>query len=225
MGLETLDGFRDSISLALGEKRQGNERLDRWVNDGQIELFAELDIQGRRTCATTSTVVDQQEYDTPTDFLATLVLKNTTTKKRLIKTAIENFLLLDDTLKGSPTRYARVDNILFTHPIPNVIEALQMFYIKEPAIMVLGTDLSELPAVYDRVIHLLALRNALIDLKDNDRATFIFQVGVNKLAKIPVEEWLEGQVPQEGVAIARSFRDLQRDPRQGFDDRFLGRVL
>jgi hypothetical protein len=36
---------------------------------------------------------------------------------------------------------------------------------------------------------------------------------------------LEAQNPQEGVQIARSFRDLQRDSRQGVDENFPGRVL
>lgn len=225
MGLETLTEFRDGINLALGEKRQGNERLDQWVNDAVIELFGELDITGRRQGATADTVIEQREYDVPTDLLAMLVLRNVTTRKRMIKTSIENFLLLDETTEGSPTRYTRVGAFISVHPLPNVVEVLELFFIKEPPVLALPTDTSGLPSMYDRVIHMIGLRNALIDLEENDRATFIFQAAENKLRKLPTEEWLEGQNPQEGIAIARSFRDLQDDPRLAVDETFRGRVL
>lgn len=225
VGLKTLEQFRDDVNLALGEKRQGNERLDQWINDAHIELFGMLDLQGRRTCGTSSTVIDQREYNVPLDLLATLVLKDTTNKKRLVRTAIENFESFDQTTVGDPTRYARVDDILHLFPLPNAVVTLQLFYIKEPAVFTLATDLSELPAMYDRIIHLIALRNALIDLEKNDRATFMFQIAQNKLRELPTEEWLESQNPQEGIQIARSFADLQRDPRQGSDEVFQGRIL
>ncbi len=225
MGVETLSGFRESVNHALGEKRQGNERLDRWINDAHVELFAELEIHGRRSCGTTSTVVDQREYNLPTDFVALLVLKNLTSKKRIIKTSLENFQLLSATTEGSPARYTRVGDLLSFHPLPNVIETVQMFYIREPNSLSAGTDVTELPAMYDRVIHLIGLRNALIDLQVDERATFVFQIAQNKLRALPSEDWLEAHNPQEGIQIARSFRDLQRDAREGLDENFSGRVL
>lgn len=225
MGLETLSGFRDSVNLALGDKRQGNERLDQWINEALIELFGELDIQGRRTCATAPTIIDQEEYSVPTDLLAVLVLRDITNKKRLIRTAIENFQLFDGTTKGNPTRYVRVDNLFHLFPIPDAVQTLEMFYIREPVVLSVATDTSGLPSMYDRVIHLIALRNALIDLEENDRATFIFQTAENKLRKLPTEEWLESQNPQEGIQIARSLQDLQEDARLGVDERFQGRIL
>ncbi len=225
MGLETLDNFRTSVNLALGEKRQGNERLDRWINDAQIELFAELDIQGRRTCATASTVADQREYNVPTDLIASLVLRDTTNKKRILRTSIENFELFDITTTGKPSRYTRVDDLFHIFPLADAVYNLQLFYIKQPAILTSGSSVSELPAMYDRVIHLIALRNALIDLEEDDRATFIFQIAQNKLRVLPTEEWLESQNPQEGIQIAQSLRDLQKDSRQGVDETFQGRIL
>ena len=225
MGLETLGEFRDGLNLALGEKRQGNERLDQWVNDSVTELFGVLDIQGRRQGATADTVIDQREYDVPIDLLAMLVLKNNTTKKRMIKTSIENFQLLDDTTVGSPTRYMRAGAFISVHPLPNVVEELELFFVKEPSPLTFPTDVSGLPSMYDRVIHLTSLRNALIDLEEAERSVLILQAAENHLRKLPTEEWLESQNPQEGIAIARSFRDLQDDPRQAVDETFRGRVL
>jgi len=225
VGLETLGGFRDGLNLALGDKRQGNERLDQWINDGVIELFGELDIQGRRQGATADTVIDQREYDVPVDLLAMLVLRITDVNKRLIKTSIENFEAFDKTTKGTPTHYTRVGAFISLFPLPEAVQELELFFIKEPPALALVTDTSGLPSMYDRVIHLISLRNALIDLEQNDRATFTFQIAENKLRKLPTEEWLESQNPQEGIAIARSFRDLQEDPRMGVDETFRGRVL
>ncbi len=225
MGLETLGGFRDSVNHALGERRQGNERLDQWINEAHVELFAELDLQGRRACGTTSTVIDQRTYDIPSTLIAVLVLLNTTTKKRLIRTSIENFQGLDQATTGSPTRYSRVDSLLYVHPLPNVVETVNLFYIKEPAPLALNADTSELATMFDRVIHLVALRNALIDLNETERATTVFQIAQNKMRALPTEEWLESKGPQEGIQIARSFADLQRDSRRGADEIFRGRFL
>ncbi len=225
MGLETLGEFRDGLNLALGEKRQGNERLDQWLNDGVTELFGILDIQGRRQGATADTVIDQREYDVPADLLAMLVLRNNTTRKRMIKTSVENFQLFDDTSEGSPTHYMRVGAFISVHPLPNVVEQLELFFVKEPSPLALVTDTSGLPSMYDRVIHLIGLRNALIDLEEAERSVLILQAAENHLRKLPSEEWLEGQNPAEGIAIARSFRDLQDDPRQAVDETFRGRVL
>ncbi len=225
MGLETLGNFRDGINLALGEKRQGNERLDQWVNDAVIELFGELDIQGRRQGATADTIIDQREYDVPSDLLAMLSLRINDVNKRLIKTSIENFELFDNTTTGTPTHYQRTGAFISLFPLPDAIQELQMFFIKEPPVLAATADTSGLPSMYDRMIHMISLRNALIDLEENDRATFIFQAAENKLRKLPTEEWLESQNPQEGIQIARSFEDLQRDPRMGADESFRGRVL
>jgi hypothetical protein len=225
VGLETLGGFRDGLNLALGEKRQGNERLDQWINDGVIELFGELDIQGRRQGATADTIADQRTYDVPLDLLAMLSLRINEVNKRLIKTSIENFESFDITTTGTPTHYQRAGAFISLFPLPDAIQTMQMFFIKEPPALSGVGDTSGLPSMYDRVIHLISLRNALIDLEENERATFTFQIAENKLRKLPTEEWLESQNPQEGIAIARTFQDLQRDPRQGADETFRGRVL
>ena len=225
MGLETLTEFRDGINLALGEKRQSNERLDQWVNDAIVELFGELDIAGRRQGATADLVIGQREYDVPTDLLAMLVLRITDINRRLIKTSVENFELFDETTTGSPTHYMRVGPFISVFPLPDAVKELKLFFIKEPATLALPADTSGLPSMYDRVIHMIGLRNALIDLEENERATFIFQAAENKLRKLPTEAWLESQNPQEGVQIARSFRDLQQDPRLGADETFQGRIL
>ena len=225
MGLETLGGFRDGLNLALGEKRQGNERLDQWVNDAVVELFGELDIQGRRQGSTADTIIDQRTYDVPGNLLAMLSLRINDVNRRLIKTSIENFEAFDTTRTGTPTHYQRAGSFISLFPLPDAVQELQMFYIKEPNVLVAVTDTSGIPSMYDRMIHMISLRNALIDLEENDRATFIFQAAENKLRKLPTEEWLESQNPQEGIQIARSFQDLQRDPRTGADETFRGRVL
>ena len=212
MGIETLEGFRDSVNLALGDKSQFNERLDRWINNGLEELFVILDIEGRRTCAQLTTVKDKNNYLLPLNLIAMLVLTDRTNKRRITKTPIENFERLDAASKGQPKVFARVDRQIFLHPIPSGAFLLQQFYIKAPDRFTVGTDVSEMITAYDRVIHLLAVRSALIDLGENDRATFLFQTATNMVRAIPTEEWLEGQVPAMGVEIARSAEDITKAP-------------
>lgn len=212
MGVETLAGFRDSLNLALGDKGQFNERLDRWINDGLEELFVMLDIEGRRVCAQLTTTVDEDKYILPLNLIATLVMTDRTNKRRILKTSVENYERLDAALTGQPKVYARVGRQIFLHPIPNGAFLIQQFYIKRPDRFALGTDVSELISAYDRVIHLLAARNAMIDVGEFDKATFLFQTASNMVRAIPTEEWLEGQVPSQGIEIARTFADMTKPP-------------
>lgn len=212
MGLETLDGFRDSVNLALGEKAQFNERLDRWINDGLQELFVMLDLEARRTCQQITTVDGTEKYTLPANLVATLVLTDRTNRRRLLKTSIENFEQLDPNKSGQPKTYARVDRSLYLNPVPDGAYLIHMFYIKEPDQLTAGTDVSELTAAYDRVIHLLAVRSALIDLGQHEKATFFFQVAQNRLRQIPNEFELEGENPAETIQIATSRGDLTDPP-------------
>lgn len=210
MGVNTLDQFRDLLNLALGGKAQANERLDIWINQAIEELFVMLDIEGRRVCAQTLTIADQERYLLPTNCVATLVLTDKTNKKRLIKSSVENYEKKDPTRSGKPSHYMRVDRHLHFFPIPDDEYLIHMFYIKAPTRMEASADVTELTSAYDRVVHLLALRNALMDLRETEAATFFYQTAVNMLRMIPDESWLESQNPQEGISIARSESDLAR---------------
>lgn len=213
MGNRNLDEFRDSLNLVLGDKAQFDERLDRWINDAIEELFVMLDIEGRRECAQTTTVADQEDYLLPTNLVGVLVLTDRTNRRRILRTSIENFERLDPGLRGQAKLYARVDRQLFLHPVPGTTgDILHMFYIKAPDVLVVGSDVSELTSAYDRVIHLLAAKNAMLDLGELEKATFFFQTAQNMIRTIPTEEWLEGQVPSQGIEIARTAEDLIKPP-------------
>jgi len=213
VGRRTLDQYRDQLNLVLGDKAQFDERLDRWVNDAVEELFVMLDIEGRRVCAQTPTIAGQRAYELPENLVAMLVLTDRTNKKRILKTSIENLEQYDQAQTGIPKRFARVDRVIYLHPTPASVYLLHMFYIKAPDVLVLGTDVSELISAYDRVIHLLASKNALLDLRDHEAATFYFQTAQNLMRTIPTEEWLEGQMPMETIQIPTTIEQLRDVPR------------
>ncbi len=210
MGLKTLADFRASVNVALGEKSQFDERLDDWVNAGLQELFAILDVEARRTTGTVNTVADSETVALPADLTAVLNVTDTTNKRRLIKTSIENFQAFNPGNTGISKYYARVDRELFLHPVPTEILPLHLVYIKEAIPLTADDDVTELGAQYDRIVHLLAVRSALIDLHQEERATFMYQVAMNALAAIQTAFEMEAQAPAEGIRIARNFEDLQR---------------
>lgn len=210
MGVDTLADYRDLLNLALGDKGQANERLDRWINAAIEELFVMLDIEGRRVCAQTPTIAGQERYLLPTNCVATLVISDLTNKKRLTKLAIENYEKLDPTRTGRPKTYARVDRHLYIYPIPDGEYLMHMFYVKAPTHLSAAADVSELTSAYDRVIHLLATRNGMLDLGMDEKATVRYQTAMNVLRMIPTEEWLESQnVTERGIEIARSESDIR----------------
>jgi hypothetical protein len=210
VGVDTLADFRDLLNLALGDKGQTNERLDRWINAAIEELFVMLDIEGRRVCAQTPTIAGQERYLLPANCVATLVLSDITSKKRLTKVVIENYEKLDPTRTGKPKQYARVDRHLYFYPIPDAEYLIHMFYVKAPTQLSTAADVSELTSAYDRVIHLLATRNGMLDLGMDEKATVRYQTAVNILRQIPTEEWLESQnVVERGIEIARSESDIR----------------
>lgn len=171
-----------------------------------------LDLEARRVCAQITTVAGTEKYTLPTDLVATLVVTDRTNKKRLLKTSIENFEQLDPSRSGRPKTYARVARDLYLNPVPDGAYLIHMFYIKEPSELAAGTDVTELTAAYDRVVHLLAVRSAMIDLGNEERATFFHQVAMNRLRQIPNEFELEGENPAETIQIATSRGDLTDPP-------------
>lgn len=212
MGRRTLDQFRDQLNLVLGDSGQFNERLDIWINDAIEELFVMLDIEGRRVCAQQPTVDGQEAYLLPDNSIAMLVLTDRTNKRRILRTSIENFERLDPSKTGQPRTYGRVDRTFFLHPVPDGAFLLHLFYIKAPDVLTAGTDVTELTSAYDRVVHLLASKNAMLDLHKTEIATFFFQTAQNLMRQIPTEQDLESEVPAHGIEIARSMDDLTKPP-------------
>lgn len=213
MGYHTLGDFRTRLNLSLGEKRQGNERLDFWINDAVFELptLPHVKLDSMKECVTTETVKDQESYAFPADFYAMISVADTENGNRLLYLALENFQLKKRVNhSGTPKYWSQRENALLLWPTPNGIYDLELFYWKEPARLLLEADTTPFPSVYDRAVHLLSVRNALMDLGMRDDATFTFQTAMNYVRTIMSPDDMEANAPQKGVEIARSEADLTR---------------
>lgn len=209
MGVRTLADFRRRLNQALGDRLQGDEALDDWIQDANYEIPVLSDLEGMKVTGTASTVVDQAEYILPTNLFAILSMRDVTNDVRLKKMSWENYQLRDPDEKGDPEWYARRDRVFALYPTPIAVVTLRLHYEKEPDKLELVGDVTEFPAVYDRALHLVAMRNALLDLGDKERATLFHQSATNYLRSLPTEADLEANVPAGPMQVARDWADLE----------------
>lgn len=210
MGLLTFEEFRDDLNFALADKKQpGNTRLGRWVNKGYFEAAMLIEYDGLKECATTPTVVDQQEYQVPSDFLAVISVAMPDYDRVLLETSLSAMHRSDPDVTGIPKFYATRQESVYLWPVPDEVDkTIEMFYIEEPAALSGTSDVTVLPQVYDQAVHWLALRNALLDLGQVERATTFYQTAVNYVRSIMSQMEQGSESQKEGLTIARSEADL-----------------
>jgi len=210
MGLTTLEQFRSELSHVLGERMRDNTLLDLWINRAYFEIANTGNQQHLKVCVHAETVQDASKYELPDDLLAILSVADLTNKRRLIRTSVDDYHLKDRSQKGNPAYYVRRSRTLIFWPTPRREFDIEMIYIEEPDALVESGDQTILPNIYDHAISLLAARNGLLTLGDDEQATLRFQSAQAYLRTAQDEmDHSMGSV-KEGFGIAHSFEDLTR---------------
>lgn len=212
LGLLTLEEFREDLNFALGDKKQsGNRRLDRWINKAYFEVCNEVEFEALKESTTASLVASQQEYTLPTDLLALITVSITEQDRFLIQTGQSKLRRLDPDSEGTPKYYARRDRTLYLWPVPDSGgDTLVLDYIEEPCAMSAATDTSQIPQQWDQAIHWLGMRNALLDLREREEATFYFQTAMNYINRQMTEAEHGMETEKQGFDVATTEDDIIR---------------
>lgn len=210
MGLATLEDFRSELSHALGERMRDNTLLDLWINRAYFEVANVGNQQYLKVCTTADTVSDSATYALPTDLLAILSVADLTNKNRLVRTSIDDYHIRDREQKGKPRYYARRRDDLIFWPTPRKVYEIEMIYIEQPPALAGASDKTILPNFLDHAISLLAARNGLLTLGDDEKATLRHQSAQAYLREQQDETDHSMGSIKEGFGIAHSFEDLTR---------------
>lgn len=141
------------------------------LNLAQRELQKRLisaNQQWYSTCVTANTVVDQEAYSLPTDFLELIRLSfisqgsGTTATYQPIQFITPNQVDLIVDQSGDPYWYVIEQDNLILKPTPNRIVSLHLQYAYSVVDMVLDADIPDAPEQFHEYIAILATRDCLI---------------------------------------------------------------
>ena len=211
MGFMTLGEFRQELNHTLGTNAQGdNSLLDIWINRAYFEVANVGNQEHLKICVGTLTIQDAAKYQLPDDLMEILSTADLTSKRRLMRTSIDDYHLMDRDTKGAPRFYVRQASSILFWPTPDREYQVEMIYIEQPARLTDVGDRSAIPNVFDHAITLFAARNGLLSLGRDEEATLRHQSAVAYLREQQDEmEHSMGSIKQ-GVRVAQSFDDVTR---------------
>jgi hypothetical protein len=210
MGLTTLEQFRTELSHTLGDRMRDNTLLDLWINRAYFEVANTGNQQHLKVCVHTDTVSEASNYSIPGDMLAILSAADLTNKTRLIRTSVDDYHIRDRSQRGKPTHYIRRRDTLIFWPTPRREYDIELIYIEQPVPMEDAEDTTILPNFLDHAISLLAARNGLLSLGEDEKATLRYQSAQAYLREQQDETDHSMGSIKEGFGIAHSFEDLTR---------------
>lgn len=147
------------------------------LNNAQIETQKRLIKAGENRyvkCVETSTIQNQADYVLPEDFLVLnrlAIIDNAGQITEFSNPVVPITLNQKDLVRdigsnaGKPSFYTFKRNRLVLYQIPDQVYTLRLHYSYQAAGMVVGTDVPDVPEVYQELIALLAAKDCFI--KDN----------------------------------------------------------
>ncbi len=120
------------------------------------------------TCSTTTTVVSQNAYAIPSDFIQVIRLdyitqgSGTTASTQKLMPITPNQVDLVTDVSGDPQYYVLQKDQFVLYPTPNAVKTLHLYYSYYVADMVAGSDIPDAPAQFHEYIAILAARDCYI---------------------------------------------------------------
>lgn len=192
-------------------------QINIWLNNAQKEVQKRLLQSGNNRylkCVTTPTVVNQDNYVLPDDFLklhrVEIITGGTAPNEQAYQlTAMTlNQRLMVYTGSASPMFYYLKKNRLVMQPPPDTAQTLRLWYSYLVADMSLDTDTPDVPTEYHELIALLAAEDGFIkDDRDNSKL---------KIKIAQYDEMLKQDAQERQVDQTRSIVETGWDENYGF---------
>lgn len=168
MGLMELSDFRDELDAILGDRVDDNDRLDRWVNFGYLDLSGALDFDELNDLHDLNVQSGTADYDVPDS-------------TRLIKAVVDNdegeyldyvdpteYFRLDRSVSGDALRWTRFANKIRLHPTPSSNADFLVLRKIDPTLLDGDTDTTVIPATWDTAVHILSVYHGLLALDERE---------------------------------------------------------
>lgn len=210
MGLLRLCDFRDLLSRSSG-KGFGNPILDLYINLGYIEVQSarNLDHEALKHVATIDTVEGQTGYALPSNFLGISAIFDSTSKKLVLKTDLDNLQRYNPDSTGRPQLFALSGDGIEVWPSPDKVYTIRGIYFETAALLDSDEDVTVLPATWDNAIFLLSVHYAKASVDGLDEEAHRWYVrAVQYMDSRATDADFSAGAPAMPITVARSFDDL-----------------
>lgn len=202
MGFMTLDNFRTDLQSALGDRGIVNERLDRWINFGYLDICGSIDFEVLDEEDTTQSIsTGANTANVPAGALIVKLVKDTTNDNLLGWIPKPEFHRLSASATGAPTKWTRHKNQIFVHPKPTATTAIRIIYKKPPTRLINATDVTVLPDVWDAAVFMLAVSYGMLALGEEQRAGVWLQRVVHYIQTRMTEERMHSGESGLGLSL------------------------
>src|SRR2546430_3785760 len=149
-------GFNDGPQVNRG-------RIERWVNEAQQEVAQAVDAPEFQETETLTLTQGKAKYTLPTRFLRMQTIFYPEMEMRLRPVDLQQYdRFAPKVIEGPPSIYTLYSTELWLFPTPyNSTDTLELRYIKEPAVLVNGTDVPVLKRANLYLLVYFALRRAV----------------------------------------------------------------
>jgi len=165
-----------------------DSRMTTWVNNCQIELLSAFQFFQNEKKVTTTMVVDQAEYQLPTDCLAIYDLRDNTIKRKIRRTHYRKIDNIDYTVSGDPTHYIRFGGYMQLVPVPDSANTLMLRYCVTPTAMSESSDTPTVPVPWHEALLLGAETRGWKALGEYKRAAIVKNEYIS-LVRSRAAEW------------------------------------
>jgi len=129
MNLGDLD---DELAALLGNRSEITQaRRYLWLNNAQKELAYAFPFFQNADKVTTSMVIDQAEYQLPSNCIAIYSVRDVTLKRKITRTSFRKLDNIDALQSGNPTHYIRYSNYIELTPVPSAANSMLLRFGKK----------------------------------------------------------------------------------------------
>ena len=212
MGFLTLGDFQDELASMIGQDGPGfkrnSTRLTRYINMGYFELTGTQEFKELFAIQTISTVADTKSYTHATTVQSIRGVIDTTNKRSLRRTSIENYFRYDPDVTGQPEIWAREGGLLYVWPVPDAIYSLDILHQAIPAVLSVDTGQTVLNSIWDQAILLLAAKSATMIAGDIEKTEAYLQLARGYIGSRISDQGADANSQAQGVDVAWHLEDL-----------------
>lgn len=143
-------------------------RIITWLDDAQKYVVRQLNYRVGQTTNTFSTVLGDNTYTVPSDYLSWVDLYDVNNQQSLATMTIEDLDASDPTVFGQPVSFLVYGDQITLDPVPDGVYNLSLRYRKLPATLATGNDTPVIPAEYHPLLISYALSRCYRSEEDYD---------------------------------------------------------
>jgi len=210
MGYMTLDDYRTDVQSALGDRGFGNERLDRWINFGYLDLAGSVDFEVLDDSEVVATVAATQTIDAPDNAMIVKLVRDTTSDNLLGWNPKAELFRKSMVTQGVPLNWTRHKDLIYLSPIPDAEYSLLVIFKTPPDRLAVSTAVSVFPDIWDPAIFQLSVHHALLAIGDEQRSASWLSRAVTYIQTRMTEADLHADASGLGASLPPSGQNLQK---------------